>query len=68
VTYFYRLLRPYKKGAVVVGGNALFSHETNAEYLREHIKGNQRFEHIIAQGSDSYIARRHEIASKAYGK
>jgi len=67
VTYLYRLLRPYKKSAVVDGGNALFSHETNSDYLRAHIKGNQRFEHIIAQGSDSYIARRHEIASKAYG-
>jgi UDP-N-acetylglucosamine:LPS N-acetylglucosamine transferase len=68
VTYVYRLVRPYKKSVTVDHGAILFSHETNADYLRAHIKGNQRFEHIIAQGSDSYIARRHEIASKAYGK
>jgi UDP-N-acetylglucosamine:LPS N-acetylglucosamine transferase len=68
VTYVYRLIRPYKKSVTVDHGAVLFSHETNADYLRAHIKGNQRFEHIIAQGSDSYIARRHEIASKAYGK
>ena len=68
VTYVYRLIRPYKKSVTVDHGAILFSHETNADYLRAHIKGNQRFEHIIAQGSDSYIARRHEIASKAYGK
>ena len=68
VTYVYRLIRPYKKSVTVDHGAVLFSHETNADYLRAHIKGNQRFEHIIAQGSDSYIARRHEIASKASGK
>jgi len=67
VTYVYRLIRPYKKSATVDGGRTLYSQEIAAEYLRTHIKGSQRFEHMIVEGSQSYIARRHEIASKAYG-
>jgi len=66
ITYLYRLIRPYKKSATVDQGATLFSQEINADYLREHIKGNQRFEHMIVEGSQSYIARRHEIARKAY--
>jgi hypothetical protein len=68
VTYLYRLIRPYKKSATVDSGATLFSQEIKADYLRTHIKGSQRFEHMIVEGSQSYIARRHEIASKAYGK
>jgi UDP-N-acetylglucosamine:LPS N-acetylglucosamine transferase len=66
VTYVYRLIRPYKKSATVDGGRTLYSQEVAADYLRMHIKGSQRFEHMIVEGSQSYIARRHEIASKAY--
>ena len=66
VTYVYRLIRPYKKSATVDGGRTLYSQEIAADYLRTHIKGSQRFEHMIVEGSQSYIARRHEIASKAY--
>jgi len=68
ITYLYRLIRPYKKGATVDSRATLFSQEIDADYLRTHIKGNQRFEHMIVGGSESYIARRHEIANKAYGK
>ena len=68
VTYLYRLIRPYKKSAAVDGGQTLFSQEIDADYLRSHIKGDQRFEHIIVDASQNYISRRHEIASKAYGK
>jgi UDP-N-acetylglucosamine:LPS N-acetylglucosamine transferase len=68
VTYLYRLIRPYKKGATVDSGATLFSQEIDADYLRTQIKGTQRFEHMIVEGSESYIARRHEIANKAYGK
>ena len=66
ITYLYRLIRPYKKGATVDSGATLFSQEIDADYLRTHIKGSQRFEHMIVEGSESYIARRHEIATKAY--
>jgi hypothetical protein len=68
VTYLYRLIRPYKKSAAVDGVQTLFSQEIDAEYLRSHIKGDQRFEQMIVGASESYISRRHEIASKAYGK
>jgi UDP-N-acetylglucosamine:LPS N-acetylglucosamine transferase len=67
-TYLYRLIRPYKRNSSVEDKPALFSQEIAAHYLRTHIKGSQRFEHMIVEGSQSYIARRHEIASKAYGK
>jgi UDP-N-acetylglucosamine:LPS N-acetylglucosamine transferase len=66
LTYLYRLIRPYKKSAAVDVGATLFSQEIAADYLRTHIKGSQRFEHMIVEGSQSYISRRHEIASKAY--
>jgi UDP-N-acetylglucosamine:LPS N-acetylglucosamine transferase len=68
ITYLYRLIRPYKKGATADSGATLFSREIDADYLRTQIKGTQRFEHMIVEGSESYIARRHEIANKAYGK
>ena len=68
VTYLYRLIRPYKKSATVDSAETQFSQEINADYLREHIKGSQRFEHMIVGASQRYISRRHEIASKAYGK
>ena len=68
ITYLYRLIRPYKKNSTVENKPALFSQEIDADYLRSHIKGNQRFEHLIVGASESYISRRHEITSKAYGK
>jgi len=67
VTYLYRLIRPYKKSATVDNAETQFSQEINADYLREHIKGSQRFEHMIVGASQRYISRRHEIANKAYG-
>ena len=67
ITYLYRIIRPYKKIATVDSRTTLFSQEIGADNLRTHIKGNQRFEHMIVGGSEGYIARRHEIANKAYG-
>jgi UDP-N-acetylglucosamine:LPS N-acetylglucosamine transferase len=66
VTYIYRLIRPYMKSASVNRVETLYSQEIDADYLRTHIKGDQRFEHMIIGASQNYIARRHEIASKAY--
>jgi hypothetical protein len=62
------LIRPYPKTASVNRAETLYSQEIDADYLRTHIKGEQRFEHMIVGASQSYIARRHEIASKAYDK
>jgi UDP-N-acetylglucosamine:LPS N-acetylglucosamine transferase len=65
-TYLFRLIRPYKKIATLEDKSILFSHEISAEYLRTHIKGNQRFEHLIDGASKNYVSARHQIASKAY--
>jgi UDP-N-acetylglucosamine:LPS N-acetylglucosamine transferase len=65
-TYLFRLIRPYKKIATLEDKSILFSQEISAEYLRTHIKGNQRFEHLIDGASKSYVSARHQIASKAY--
>ena len=67
-TYLYRLVRPQSKSAAVDNQDALFSSEIDAEFLRTHIRGNQRFEHMIAGASKVYVDRRHEIARDAYGK
>jgi hypothetical protein len=68
VTYLYRLIRPYAKSSTVNSAETQFSEEIDADYLRSQIKGDQRFEHLIVGASESYISRRHEIASKAYDK
>jgi hypothetical protein len=67
-TYMYRLIRPYKKAIPISESETLFSRETGAEFLRTHIKENQRFEHMIASASPAYQERRREISRKAYGK
>jgi hypothetical protein len=60
------LIRPYKKIATLEDKSVLFTQEISAEYLRTHIKGNQRFEHLIDGASKNYVSARHQIASKAY--
>ena len=67
-TYMYRLIRPYKKAIPISESETLFSRETGADFLRSHIKGNQRFEHMIASASPAYQERRREISRAAYGK
>ena len=39
----------------------------SAKELHPLIKGERRFEHILEGASDTYIARRKEIAETAYG-
>ena len=60
------MIRPYTNNAMVDNKPVLFSQEISAEYLRSHIKGNQRFEHLIEGASKSYVDARYQIASKAY--
>jgi UDP-N-acetylglucosamine:LPS N-acetylglucosamine transferase len=67
-TYIYRLLRPYKKSQPISESETLFSNETSADFLRTHIKGNQRFEHMITGASPAYEERRRQISRAAYGK
>jgi UDP-N-acetylglucosamine:LPS N-acetylglucosamine transferase len=67
-TYIYRLLRPYKKSQPISESETVFSNETSADFLRTHIKGNQRFEHMITGASPAYQERRRQISRAAYGK
>jgi UDP-N-acetylglucosamine:LPS N-acetylglucosamine transferase len=67
-TYMYRLIRPYKKSQPISESETIFSNETSADFLRTHIKGNQRFEHMIASASPAYQERRRQISRAAYGK
>ena len=45
----------------------MWGSQVTAKELHPLIKGDARFEHLIAGASDAYIARRREIAEKAYG-
>ena len=67
-TYIYRLIRPYKKSQPISESETIFSNETSADFLRTHIKGNQRFEHMIASASPAYQERRRQISRAACGK
>lgn len=67
-TILYRLLKPRDSGASMGSQQPIFSSEIDADFLRSHIKGNQRFEHLIAGASPAYQERRREISRAAYGK
>ncbi|MFM9151891.1 MAG: glycosyltransferase [Candidatus Planktophila sp.] len=67
-TYLYRLIRPQSKSATIDTQDPHFSSEIDAEFLRTHIRGSQRFEHLIAGASKQYVERRQKIARDAYGK
>ena len=64
--FIYRSIKPYKIKGVVGDESAILSDNTDVEFLRKHIKGNRRFEHLIQGASEDYKRRRLEIASDAY--
>jgi hypothetical protein len=45
----------------------IWGSQATAKELHPLIKGDARFEHLIEGASEAYIARRREIAEKAYG-
>ncbi len=63
----YRILRPYKKTVAIKQDAPIWSSATTAKELHPLIKGDARFEHLITDASETYIARRKEIAEAAYG-
>ena len=65
-TYLYRLIRPYKTSASLKDESVIYSQEISAEFLRTHIKANQRFEQLIVGASKTYVDQRQQIAKKAY--
>ena len=64
----YRFLNPHILVQTVRQEPPLWGSQNTAAELHPLIKGDQRFEHLITGASDSYIARRKEIAEAAYGQ
>lgn len=67
ITLIYRHLRPHSTVQNVHLEPSIFGDSTKVEDLRELLKPPARFEHLIADASDSYRVRRKEIANAAYG-
>ena len=64
----YRFLHPHIVVEVVKDVEPVFGEQTDPAQLRELIKGETRFEHLISDASDKYKNRRIEIAATAYGE
>jgi hypothetical protein len=62
----YRKFRPHPDAAKMATVAPIFSQITATAELRDLIKGDVRFEHMIAGASDTYKKRRQEIAHTAY--
>jgi UDP-N-acetylglucosamine:LPS N-acetylglucosamine transferase len=63
----YRMIHPHLVVNLVQQDPPVWGSQTTAKELHPLIKGDARFEHLITGASDAYIARRKEIAEKAYG-
>ena len=64
----YRFLHPHIVAEEIKLDAPLFGEQTEPSELRELIKGNVRFEHLIAGASKEYKMKREAIAYTAYGK
>ncbi len=64
----YRFINPHIVVQVTRQEAPIWGSQNTATELHPLIKGEQRFEHLITGASDSYIARRKEIAEAAYGE
>ncbi len=62
----YRKFRPHPDADKMAKVAPIFSQATTAVELRDLIKGDVRFEHMVAGASDAYKKRREEIAHIAY--
>jgi len=62
----YRKFRPHPDADKMAKVAPTFSQATTAAELRDLIKGDVRFEHMVAGASDAYKKRREEIAHIAY--
>jgi UDP:flavonoid glycosyltransferase YjiC (YdhE family) len=62
----YRKFRPHPDADKMAKVAPIFSQATTAAELRDLIKGDIRFEHMVAGASDQYKKRREEIAHIAY--
>jgi UDP:flavonoid glycosyltransferase YjiC (YdhE family) len=62
----YRKFKPHPDAAKMATVAPIFSQASSAPELRDLIKGDVRFEHMITGASDTYKKRRQEIAHTAY--
>jgi hypothetical protein len=62
----YRKFKPHPDAAKMATVAPIFSQASSAPELRELIKGDVRFEHMITGASDTYKKCRQEIAHTAY--
>ena len=62
----YRKFRPHPDADKMAKVAPIFSQASTAAELRDLIKGDVRFEHMVAGASDTYKKRREEIAHIAY--
>jgi hypothetical protein len=66
IALIYRKFRPHPDADKMAKVAPIFSEAATAAELRDLIKGDVRFEHMIAGASDAYKKRRQEIAHIAY--
>ena len=63
-TYLYRIVRPQKMLNNLSNEEVLYSSEIDADFLRNVIKGNRHFEHVISDSSKKYLEVRREIGDR----
>ena len=63
----YRFIHPHIVVEEIAQEPPIFGTQTSSEELRPLIKGNIRFEHLVAGSSEKYLQRRKVIADAAYG-
>ena len=63
----FRYIRPHNE-LVLPKSEVLFSHSRDFKALDQYIRKQEKFEHLLETASEKYIASRHGIAEKAYGK
>jgi predicted glycosyltransferase len=66
IALIYRKFRPHPDAAKMAKVAPIFSQATTSAELRDLVKGEVRFEHMIVGASDAYKKRREEIAYTAY--
>ena len=62
----YRLIFKQRNVQASASGKPIFSDTTDVAKLRDFIKGQNRFEHLIAAASMDYKAKREQIANQYY--
>jgi len=65
-THIYRKIKPQSFSTEVSNEAALLSSNADTEFLRAAIKGNRRFEQLMAGSSASYEEKRRAIAHRFY--